>query len=135
MSALLEYRKEPRVAPPIGGPFEQVLHNLHRIAYDSFDALNYVTDLSHLVYATTLLDTFLSDTTLFLLLLYPRSIGKNQQVPLSSILGLPRRIRCLLRPPRANRARCHTCLSRRGLNTCARRSGSNLSSTRVCSAR
>lgn len=85
--ALLEYRRESRGDAPPDGPFVDVLNNLHKIAYTSYDALAYVTDLSHLVYVTTLLDTFLTDTTLFLLLLHPQSIGKNQQVSLASILG------------------------------------------------
>jgi hypothetical protein len=84
--ALFEYRSADPSRPAPGTAYEKVLEHLHRIPYDSYDALNYVTNLSHLVYATTILDTFLTDTTLFLLLLHPGAIGKNQQVKLSEIL-------------------------------------------------
>jgi hypothetical protein len=50
------------------------------------DAHAYVSEVSHLVYATTILDTFLSDTTVFLFLLFPSAMGKNQQVPLRTII-------------------------------------------------
>jgi hypothetical protein len=46
-----------------------------------------VTDISHLVYATTLLDTFLTETTIFLFLLIPETMGKNQQVPLRMLIN------------------------------------------------
>jgi hypothetical protein len=68
------------------GPSAEILDHLARIPYSSYDALAYVTDVSHLVYATTLLDTFLSDTLLFLFLLNPQSMGKNSQVPLRTII-------------------------------------------------
>jgi hypothetical protein len=64
-----------------------VFRHLAKIPYQSYDALTYVTDLSLLVYATTLLDTFLSDTTTFLLLKYPHSIGKTQQISIENLIG------------------------------------------------
>lgn len=56
MSALLEFRLSGRAG--IEGETASVLENLDRIPYSSYDSLRYVTDVSHLVYATTLLDTF-----------------------------------------------------------------------------
>jgi hypothetical protein len=84
MSALAEFRAMGHLPsdvlklPP--------LHHLAQIEYSSFNAHAYITDVSHLVYATTLLDTFFSDTTVFLFLLFPSSMGKNQQVPLKTII-------------------------------------------------
>ena len=84
--ALMTYLMTP-VASPTKHPYRATLEQLAKIPATSADALRYVTDISHLVYSTTLLDTFLTDTTLFLFLLFPQSIGKNQQVPLSSLLA------------------------------------------------
>lgn len=70
----------------LDGPGAPALDHLARIPFDSYDALAYVTNVSHLVYATSLLDTFISDTTLFLFLLIPKSMGKNQQIPLRTII-------------------------------------------------
>jgi len=86
-AALIQYRSEKPDPPVAGSSFEKVFEHLHRIPYQSYDALRYVTDLSHLVYATTILDTFITDTTLFLLLLHPGAIGRNQQIRLSNILA------------------------------------------------
>ena len=71
---------------PEGAPFEDALKAMRQIPYRHFDSFLYVSTISLLVYATTLLDTFLSDTTQFLLLLHPGAIGKDQQVSLSTIL-------------------------------------------------
>lgn len=70
----------------LDGESAEILRNLDKIPRSSYESLAYITDVAHLVYATTLLDTFLSDTTLFLLLLHPGSIGKNQQVSLQLLL-------------------------------------------------
>jgi len=83
--ALLEFRAQPRT-DFTSHTYRSVLENLAKIPYDSYDALAYVTNVSHLVYATTLLDSFLSDTTLFLLLKFPRVMGEKRHVLLGSIL-------------------------------------------------
>jgi hypothetical protein len=70
----------------IDGSAKSILEHLAKIEYSSYESLAYVTDVSHLVYATSLLDTFLFDTTLFLFLLFPQAMGKNQQVPLSTLI-------------------------------------------------
>ena len=82
--ALMEFHApgQDRVEP---SPVD-VLEHLAKIDYRSYDSWSYVSNVSHLVYATTLLDTFFSDTTLFLFLLIPQSMGKNQQVPLRTII-------------------------------------------------
>jgi hypothetical protein len=85
MLALVRFHAEDR--PGVDGPAATVLEHLDRIPYSSYDALSYVTNVSHLVYATTLLDTFLSDTTLFLFLLNPQAIGKDQQISLRTLIN------------------------------------------------
>ncbi len=66
-----------------------VLRGLAQISNDSLDAVANVTNISHLVYATTLFDTFLSETTQFLFLLIPRAMGEDQQVPLRAMIEAP----------------------------------------------
>lgn len=84
MLALLEFHNSNKLG--LDGPAARSLEHLARIPYSSYDSLAYVTNVSHLVYATTLLDTFLSDTTLFLFLLIPGSMGKNQQIPIRTLI-------------------------------------------------
>lgn len=86
MCALTSLHGDPAVSTTPERSSEAISHLL-KIPFSSYDALRYVTDVSHLVYATTLLDTFLSDTTLFLLLRHPRAIGKEQQVSLGRLLA------------------------------------------------
>lgn len=85
----------------LDGPGKDVLSHLAEIKFASFDSLTYVTDLSHLIYATSLLDTFLSETTLFLFLLHPQSMGKNQQVPLRMVIDANSRHETLTAAARA----------------------------------
>ena len=79
------------------GPVAGVVEQLQKIRYRSYDAWTYVTNISHLVYGTTFIDTFLSDTTLFLFLLHPRSMGKNQQISLQMLLDASSRADALTR--------------------------------------
>ena len=84
--AVLRYRSRE----PVGfenHPYEDVLLHIRDVARGEYDAYEYVTDISHLTYATTLLDTFLTDCTKFLLLLHPGAIGKNQAVTLEVVLS------------------------------------------------
>jgi hypothetical protein len=85
--ALLEYRAEQKALSSQGPTPNPVFAHLERIPYSSYDALGYVTNVSHVVYATSLLDTFLTDTTQFLFLLFPESMGKDHQVPLKTLIG------------------------------------------------
>lgn len=68
--------------PGLDGPAAEVLQHLEKVRFSSFESMAHVTDVSHLIYATSLFDSFLSDTTVFLFLLIPRAMGKNQQVSL-----------------------------------------------------
>jgi len=84
--ALFRLHSEPPEADGIPRD-NAIVDELRRISYSEYDSFRYVTDASLLVYATTLLDTFLTDTTRFLLLLHPDSIGDNQTVSLKSLLS------------------------------------------------
>ena len=68
-------------------PYSEVLAELAKVSYSEFDSFRYVSDASYLVYATTLLDTFLTDTTRFILLLNPGAIGDAQSVSLKALLS------------------------------------------------
>jgi hypothetical protein len=72
--------------PSREGPAAAVLQHLARVPYNSIESLAYVTNVSHLLYATTLFDTFLSETIQFLFLLRPRAIGEEQPVPLRALI-------------------------------------------------
>ena len=75
--------------PNVEGPAAAVLQPLARIPNNSVESLVYVTNVSHLVYAATLLDTFLSETIQFLFLLIPSAMGEGQQVPLRALIDAP----------------------------------------------
>lgn len=66
------------------------LKQMERMSYGEWDAFNYVTLLSYLVYATSLLDTFLNETTKFLLLLHPGAIGKDVKLTTEELLAAKR---------------------------------------------
>ena len=57
-----------------------------RTDYRMFDDWYYVSSASMLVYSTTLIDTFLSETMAFLYALYPKSIGNEAKIPLTEIV-------------------------------------------------
>ena len=57
-----------------------------KIAESDIEAFEYVHQISHLVHANSLFDTFLSDCTRLLLSMHPGAIGANQQVSLQVIL-------------------------------------------------
>jgi hypothetical protein len=93
--ALLQFHSLPKGT--LSGVAAGVAETLSGLDYDRYDALEYVSNVSHLVYATTLLDTFLSDTTLFLFLLNPRSMGKNQQISIQMLIDASSRADALTR--------------------------------------
>ena len=74
--------------PGLDGPAAPILQHLARVPHNAAESLEYVTNVSHLVYATALLDTFLSQTTQFLFLLIPRAMGENQPVPLRALIDV-----------------------------------------------
>lgn len=64
-----------------------VKHMLVELPEERVNSFERVRHSSELVYATALFDTFLTDTTMFLLLMHPRAIGKNSSVPLEVLLA------------------------------------------------
>ncbi|MFP5277242.1 MAG: hypothetical protein ACLGPM_09000 [Acidobacteriota bacterium] len=85
-NALLKFRQKPR-GPFEGSEYEEVLTAIRSVSRSSFIAVEYVTAVSNLVYATSLFDTFLTDTVTFLFLLIPESMGKDLQIPLQTLLS------------------------------------------------
>lgn len=84
LCALTEFCTSGR--PRGEGAAAGVLHHLTHIPNNSIESLSQVTDYSHLVFATNLFDTFLSETTQFLFLMIPHAIGDTQTVPLRALL-------------------------------------------------
>ena len=62
----------------------ELLDGVSKKAWEDFD---YTTNISNLVYVTTIFDTFLSDTTNFLMLLNPPSIGKTHMFQVDDIVS------------------------------------------------
>jgi hypothetical protein len=62
-----------------------------RLSPCEFDSFSYISNVSHLVYAATLLDSFLADTTTFLFLLFPGALGKDTVAKLDEVLQAPTR--------------------------------------------
>jgi hypothetical protein len=65
---------------------EAALQELREITEEELEALEYFHATAELVYLTSVIDTFLSETTKFLYLLNPGSIGKNASITLDSVL-------------------------------------------------
>lgn len=63
----------------IVGSVARILNRLNDLSYDEYSSFNYISDMSTLIYATTLFDTFVSDTTHFLLLLHPELTAENEK--------------------------------------------------------
>lgn len=84
---VLDFRASslPTALPPEG--WESICSHLVGISRHEYDSFRYVGDFGHLVFATTLFDTFLTDTTRFILLLRPESIGKTQGITVADIIG------------------------------------------------
>jgi hypothetical protein len=87
MVLLLKFRTSslPVDAAPAG--WEEIFSELVRISPHEYDSFRYVGDFGHLVFATTLFDTFLTDTTRFIFLLRPKSIGKTQGITVLDVIN------------------------------------------------
>ncbi|MCC6606328.1 MAG: hypothetical protein IT327_24180 [Anaerolineae bacterium] len=66
---------------------ESPIDVLRAVSLEEFDAYRYVGGFGHLVYSMSLLDTFLTDTTRFILMAFPSSIGKAQGVTVEDIIS------------------------------------------------
>jgi hypothetical protein len=62
-----------------------------RVSPSELDGFLYVTDLSQLVYVTSLFDTLVTDTTRFLLLYRPEALGNKKTVAWDDVLNAPSR--------------------------------------------
>jgi hypothetical protein len=67
-------------------PLWEIVDSLCAVEFAEFDSFEYITDVSYLVRAATLFDTFFSETTRFLFLRNPRSLGSDCQIPLDTLL-------------------------------------------------
>jgi hypothetical protein len=72
---------------PVNDEYAEAVAALRRVTSNDFTALDYVTNITDVVYATTLFDSFLADTTRFMLLLHPKSVGKGATVTLADLLS------------------------------------------------
>ncbi len=81
--ALYELHKPDQ---PTRAEDDKVISTLNAITYPEFEAFQYLTNSTYLVYATTLLDTFITESTRFLLLLFPKALGKKQTVSIEVLL-------------------------------------------------
>jgi hypothetical protein len=66
---------------------EDFASDLQRLTPEQMSLFTYVVDISLLAYVTTLLDTFLSETTKFLFLLNPGSVGDDISIPFRDVLA------------------------------------------------
>ncbi len=76
-------------------PDEQALkaaETLRGVSLEVIDSYSYIHTISELVYATTFLDSFLSDITKFLFLLHPHSIGDQHLISFGDVLSATSRV-------------------------------------------
>lgn len=65
---------------------DKAFSHLNAITFQEFEAFTYLTNSIYLIYATTLFDTFITESTRFLLLLFPKALGKKQTVSIEVLL-------------------------------------------------
>jgi hypothetical protein len=75
------------MGPATDSDHGQVLGEPVPVPFREYDSFRYVGAFGHLIYATTLFDTFLTDTTRFMFLMFPGSIGKSQGATISDIVA------------------------------------------------
>jgi hypothetical protein len=75
--ATRNFRKSGESIAQLHGPHSETLQVIRGITDDELESFEYITNVSLLVYATTLLDTFLTDTLRFLFLLFPGAMGSE----------------------------------------------------------
>ena len=67
-------------------PLWEVVEQIIDLDYRDFDNSKYLSELSFLVYGTTLFDTFLTETTRFLFLRHPASLGDDCPIQVDAVL-------------------------------------------------
>lgn len=70
--------------PPI---VQEILNDLAYVSPRDLDDYSYVADVSTLVYATTVFDTYLQDIIELLLFMHPAAVGRSQTVDFSQLLA------------------------------------------------
>jgi hypothetical protein len=83
--ALLAINGEKEVFKELFEPYSD-LSKLLEIKFQQYDHFSYISNLSFLVYLTTIFDTYLSDVTKFLFSLFPNSLQNSQSVDIKTIL-------------------------------------------------
>ncbi len=76
-------KKETKI---VNNPYKTSLQIIKEVSPSNFNSFTYISFISYLIYSTTLFDTFLSDCTKFLLLLFPNAVGKNQSITVEALL-------------------------------------------------
>lgn len=74
-----------------GDPSEfAIVSGIDKISSDQYINFDYISNISLLVYATSLLDTFISETTKFLIMRHPKILIKNEKlIAFDKILSSP----------------------------------------------
>jgi hypothetical protein len=67
-------------------PLWEVVEEIINLEYQDYDNSRYLSELSFLVYATTLFDTFLTETTRFLFLRHPAALGDDCPIQVDAVL-------------------------------------------------
>jgi hypothetical protein len=86
MHTLTTYRSQKGKLKSDDEVLTEILAMFDNISLEQFWSAQYVNMISSLVYAASLFDTFLNESTIFLFLLIPDAIGKTYQVPLRSLV-------------------------------------------------
>jgi hypothetical protein len=68
-------------------PYKKPLQLIEEVSPSNLNSFLYISFISYLIYSTTLFDTFLSDCTKFLLMLYLNAVGKNQSITVEALLS------------------------------------------------
>ncbi len=84
--AVLKFRATASPRPQVPAEYSEVLQELESISPAAHADLKYIANFGQLVFVTTLLDTFLTDTTEFIFMLRPASIGKSQGITVADIV-------------------------------------------------
>jgi hypothetical protein len=86
LGAFSEYRRAVERQVPWPGE-QNVTLFLSKMTPEDAEVVEHLAPLTQLVYATTLLDTFLSGVTTLLLLRYPKALGKAATVSIDDLVG------------------------------------------------
>jgi len=66
---------------------QKVTYFLGNMTREDYEVCQYMAPLTQLVYANTLLDTLLTDVTTFLLMRYPRTLGKTTMLSFDDVIS------------------------------------------------